>query len=278
MALMYGTDIDLKVRENISGLVARVGGTVNQLIDYRGLRVEDLNLLDGGFGRVATARSADERSHKIRNMARYVRQELQYLISGPAVPRDRKTIIADMHRAGEFPKLAGRYNASLSSNLLEHSPNPVLLLLNFYLITKAGGWQFHAIPHYQYTFDKLRDPTPVSHMIDDFVNGSDLSDQSHNRDYIRSAIENNGWQREFHQKYPVQYPYMHFHVFDQHNTGELMSLMFKEVTVDLLKDATFSDNVVLFKNELNPLFIEKHRALILKSIPELASRINKDLT
>ncbi len=278
MPLLLNTDIGSKVKENIQGLVARAGGMVNQLIDYRGCRVVDINLLDGGFGRVAAFGSATSLIHQCRNLARHARQELQFLRHGPAVPRDRKTIIADMHQAFKFPELEGRYDASVSSNLLEHSPNPVLLLLNFYLITREGGWQFHAIPHYQYTFDKFRAPTEAAHMIDDFVKGADRSDQSHNQDYIQSAIEKHGWQREFHHKYPVEYPYMHFHVFDEHNTRELMSLMFTEVTADLLVQQGFSDNVVLFRNRLNPVFVERYRDSILKNLPVLARRLTKGLS
>ena len=277
MALLLETGIESKVRENIRGLAARAGGTVNQLLDYRGLKVEDINLPDGGFGRVAAIGSSGSPVLKIKNVARYARQELQYLRHGPAVPRDRKTIIADMHQAGDFPKLFGRYDAAVSSNLLEHSPNPVLLLLNFYLITKEGGWQFHAIPHHRYTYDRFREPTPAAHLMEDFLQGRDRTDRSHDRDYIQSAIEKDGWQRKFHEKYPVEYPYLHFHVFDEGNTGQLFSLLFQEVTSDLLVDGTFSDNVVLFRNALNPIFVEKHREAILRRLPELADRINKVL-
>lgn len=278
MPLLLNTEIDLEVKRKIKGLVARTGGKVNQLIDYRGCRVEDINLLDGGFGQVAALTNSGSLSCKLMSLGRYARQELRFLRFGPSVPRDRKTIISDLHQVGELPGLAGRYDASVSSNVLEHSPNPVLLLLNFYLITKEGGWQFHAIPHYKYTYDKFRSPTPVAHLLEDFINNSNRSDQSHNQDYIQSAIEKHGWQRQFHEKYPVQYPYMHFHVFDELNTSELISLMFKEVTVDLLLvDGTYSDNVTLFRNELNKPFVSEHQNLILRYVPALTDRVKKAL-
>lgn len=278
MPLLLNTEINLQVKRNIHGLVVRVGGVVNQLIDYHECRVEDINLLDGGYGKVCTVTNTGDLLSRLKNLGHYARQEFRFLRFGSAVPRDRKTIITDMHRVVEFPNLAGRYDASLSSNLLEHSPNPILLLLNFYSITKDGGWQFHAIPNYKYTYDKFRDPTALAHLEEDFINGRDQTDQSHNRDYMQSAIEKHGWQREYHKKYPVQYPYIHFHVFDQNNTKDLICLMFKEVITDLLVvDGVFADNVVFFKNELNVSFVAKYRELILRHLPQLTDRINKTL-
>jgi hypothetical protein len=38
--------------------------------------------------------------------------------------------------------------------------------------------------------------------------------------------------------------------------------MFHDVTVDIIKNESFSDVVVLFRNDLRPEFEAKHRALI----------------
>jgi len=77
-------------------------------------------------------------------------------------------------------------------HVFEHSPNPILLLLNLYLITRKGGYQFHAIPHYKYTYDSHRNPTDIEHLVSDFENKTDWKDISHNDDYIISAIEKIG--------------------------------------------------------------------------------------
>jgi hypothetical protein len=191
-----------------------------------------------------------------------IRQEILRVVKGPAVPLDRKTVVLDVHEACLNPGLRGRYDSTISSNLIEHSPNPIFLLLNLHFMTRRNGWQFHAIPHYKYTYDAFRQPTPLAHLIEDFENKTDISDTTHHEDYIRSAIELHGWMREFHRKYPVGPPYIHFHVFDEENTGALMELMFQDVVCDVLKTESFSDNVVLFRNELNPDFVERYRPVI----------------
>lgn len=66
-----------------------------------------------------------------------------------------------------------------------------------------------------------------------------------------------GWQRSFHESYPVAYPYIHFHVFDEHNTRELFELMFEDVQVDVLKTEEFSDNVAIARNSLKPGFVSE---------------------
>jgi len=263
MPLLLQTNIDREVEEKIVGSVARAGGTVNQLLSYKNCTVEDINIVDGGFGVINKLSS--RRSNLLSlSYVKKMKQELEYLLRGPCVPRDRKTIILDMHKAYLVSDLAGKYDCVVSSNLLEHSPNPIFLLLNFYFITKEGGYQFHAIPHYKYTYDRFRMPTPVEHLIEDFENFTGEDDTTHVEDYAQSAIEKDGWQREFHKRYPLRYPFIHFHVFDEYNTAQLMQFMFQEVVNDVLKNEQFSDNVVIFKNALNPEFVSKYRPLIEK--------------
>jgi hypothetical protein len=262
MSLLLNSKIEEKVKRHIVGKIARVGGSVNQLLTYKNCVVEDINLVDGGYGIVRSMDGVRSPLQMLKVIQRYLSQERKFLLRGYAVPRDRKTISLDMHNAYEIPSLARRYDAIISSNMIEHSPNPILLLLNFYFVTREGGYQYHAIPHYKYTFDVHRVPTPLEHMIQDFEHKTNRSDTSHNEDYVQSAIEKHGWQRSFHEKYPVAYPYMHFHVFDEHNIKQLFELMFEDVVTDVLKTQEFSDNVVLFRNTLNKDFVGKYRALI----------------
>jgi len=259
MALLLNSDIGSRVRRCLAGRVARAGGAMNQLMPYEQCTVEDINLPDGGFGRVRTAAGARTLWQRLRVAKRYVLQEWKFLRKGYAVSRDRKTILLDMHSAHHDPSLRGRYDCSISSNLIEHSPNPIFLLLNFFFITRKGGYQYHAIPHYKFTYDMYREPTKLEHLVEDFENMMDASDPTHKEDYIQSAIVKHGWQREFHEKYPVAYPYMHFHVFDEHNTRALFEFMFEDVVNDVIKTEEFSDNIVIFRNELNARFLETHK-------------------
>jgi hypothetical protein len=263
MAWLLGTDIESEAKRRIRGFVARAGGTVDQLPTYAGCTVEDINIPDGGFGRI----SGNGGGNGLRPLVRAIRQELLHLLKGARVPLDRKTVILDMHGACLRADLKGRYDCTISSNLIEHSPNPVWLLLNFHFITKEDGYQFHAIPHYRYTYDRFRLPTPVSHLLEDFVRRADESDMSHVEDYVQSAVEKDGWQREFHRNYPLTYPFIHFHVFDEHNVRELFETVFTEVKSDVLKTGKFSDNIVTFRNRLNPSFTERYGDTIRSYFP-----------
>lgn len=225
--LLYGSKLFDKVNAGVRGKVGRIGGSFGQLIRYDNCEVEDVNLQDGGYGRA-----------------------------------NEKSVIIDMHDALRNVSLANKYDSLISSNVIEHSYNPIFLLLNYYFVTKEGGYQFHAIPNHRYTYDVYRQPTTLGHFVDDFEKMVDQSDLTHMDDYIQSAVVKHGWQRAFHTKYPVCYPYMHNHVFDEDNTRALFEFMFQEVTVDLLKTADFSDNVVMFRNSLNPLFVQRYRDLI----------------
>lgn len=262
MPLLLGTDIDYLVEKNIQGYVARAGGTVDQLIDYKRCRVEDINIPDGGFGKVLQTGQRSVSAKSLSILKRHLKQEFKFLVHGPRIPRDRKTIVLDMHDAHTMPELHNRYDAAISSNLIEHSPNPIWLLLNFYFITRKTGHQFHAIPHYAYTYDRYRKPTPLEHFVEDFENRTGYTDTTHVEDYRQSAIEKDGWQRRFHETYPLEYPFIHFHVFDEHNTKALLSYVFQDVAADVYKTERFSDNVVLCSNSLNPEFAEKYKNLL----------------
>ena len=264
MALLLGTDISEKITELIRGKVVRVGGAVNELNIYDRCRisqVDDINLLEAAFG-VLSLRSAKDARKIYKFFKKFVRQEILWFFKRNAIPRDRKTIILDAHYAHTREEMKGRYDCAISSNVIEHSPNPIFLLLNLYFLVRKGGYQYHVLPHYRYTYDVYRKPSSLDHLIEDFERNTDETDTSHNEDYIQSAIEKQGYMREFYKTHPVSHPYIHYHVFDEHNVRELFEMMFVYVTVDVLKDDRYAGAVVLFKNELNSVFVERFRSVI----------------
>lgn len=262
MSLLLNTNIESLVHTHIQENVARIGGTVNQLVDYSHARVTDINVLDGGFGYVKKIRNIRSARNVLGTIRRFCKQEFKHFVHGEKVPLDRRTVILDMHDAHLHLEMRHSFDATISSNVVEHATNPILFLLNCYFITKEGGYQHHAIPHYKYTYDMYREPTPFSHFIEDFENKTGLNDTTHVQDYIDSAIIKHGWQRKFHQKYPVAYPFMHHHVYDEFNTRELAEFMFEGVVNDIVKTEEYSDNVVIFKNTLTRKFLETYTPLI----------------
>lgn len=262
MSLLHNTNIEDIVTNRITGNIARVGGRMNQLITYKKSKVTDINIIDGGYGIVSSKLNKKNILNYLNTTKRQIRQEISWLLHGNCELRDRKTIILDMHFAILDISLQNKFENLISSNVIEHSPNPIWFLLNFHFITNENGYQFHAIPNYRYTFDKFRQPTPVSHMIHDFETMTWFDDGSHNDEYTKSAIVKHGHQRKFHETYPVSYPYIHFHVFDENNTKELIEYMFEDVTVDCINTNKFGDNLVIFRNKLNSKFLERHSSLI----------------
>lgn len=58
----------------------------------------------------------------------------------------------------------------IASHLLEHLPNPIKTLKEFYRILKTGGILYMNIPDKRYTFDKERPVTSLSHLLQDYKN------------------------------------------------------------------------------------------------------------
>jgi len=262
MTLLLNSNIYEEVEKHIRGSIARVGGRVGQLINYKDLKVTDINLPDGGFGAIEEIRKVTSLKSTYKACKHLLRQEVAHLIRGKQVQLDRKTLLLDMHFAFLTSKLEHKFDASISSNMLEHSPNIFFLLLNFYFITKKGGYQLHAIPNYKYTFDLYRKPTSFEHILDDFVQMTWFDDTTHNDDYINSGITQTGYLTDFHKKYPVSYPCMHFHGFDEKNVRKIIEFMFEDVTVDIIRNKRFGDNLVIFKNKLNDTFVNKYQEKI----------------
>lgn len=256
VATLYHSRIQKQVNKKIRGRVARVGGSVNQLLSYENCTVDDFNVFDGGFGRVRTGWSS------VLNIRRVIREELRFMREGWRIPRGRKTTVVDMHYAYKRKEWFGQYDAIVSSNVVEHSPNPIWFLLNVHFIVKQEGFQYHAIPHHKYTYDLYREPTSLEHMVSDFESFTNQKDKTHTEDYAQSAIEKHGWQREFHKKYPLIYPYIHFHVFDETNTRHLFEFIFEGVESDVVRTEEFGDNVVLCQNVLNRAFSDRFSTLI----------------
>lgn len=263
MSLTCGTNIRDIVEREIKGKVARIGGSVNQLVDYSsGIQVTDINILDGGFGSIKGVAAASNLGEIRKIYLRRIKQEVKHIFRGNSVPIDRKTIELDIHNAVNYINLKERFDCSISSNVIEHSPNVIFMLLNFHMITKKNGWMFHALPNYKHTYDRFRRPTTIEHFLNDFESYQSYSDMTHVSDYIESAIVKDGWQRKFHENFPLTYPFIHFHVFDEINVQELFALVFEDVTTDLLLTERFSDNVVVCRNKINDHFISRYSDLI----------------
>jgi hypothetical protein len=261
MPLFCNTDIEAQVNKNITGNIVRIGGKVDQLIKYRGCKVTELNInnsIEAQYGSSVIG--------KVRYGYDLLEQEIRFYRKGWRAVRDRKTIWMDIHNALSLPYVQGRFDATISSNVTEHSYNTILFFLNTWLITRRNGWQFHAIPYCRVSFDRYRIPTALSHFVDDFEKGLDREvaedADMHFADFEQSAKKAN-FQVEDRQR---RIPYLHYHVFDEDNTASLVSFMFEEATTDILQVPNKShDVVVLFRNTLREEFVKKYGSFVSKT-------------
>jgi hypothetical protein len=63
----------------------------------------------------------------------------------------------------------------IAHNVLEHSPNPIGQLIVWNGFVKLGGTVILSLPHYLYCPDARRNVAPLSHLITDYIEGSDGS-------------------------------------------------------------------------------------------------------
>jgi SAM-dependent methyltransferase len=121
------------------------------------------------------------------------------------------------------------YDVVLSSHNLEHFANPVKALTEWKRVLTPGGALVLVLPHYWTTFDHRRLPTDVDHMFDDFSNGIGEDDLTH----LPEILERHNLDRdpggcsadEFRQRSldNLNNRCLHHHVFDEHNSRELLS-------------------------------------------------------
>jgi SAM-dependent methyltransferase len=103
--------------------------------------------------------------------------------AGVVTPVD---IVAD---AAKIPLPDESVDFVISSHVLEHLFDPIGALLEWNRVVKRHGIIFMIVPHKERTFDKDRDRTPLSHLIDDFSSDKKLTgDQDHTHVWITEDI------------------------------------------------------------------------------------------
>jgi SAM-dependent methyltransferase len=127
------------------------------------------------------------------------------------------------------------YDFILSSHNLEHFANPVKALNEWQRLLRPGGALILVLPDYRKTFDHRRMPTPVQHMIDDFVNNMGEDDLSHLPEILEkhdlSRDRAAGTLEEFRARSLDNFKSrcLHQHVFDEVNGRDLLTIVGMEV-------------------------------------------------
>jgi SAM-dependent methyltransferase len=144
-----------------------------------------------------------------------------------------KTIVCDGSNLSGVT--TGSYDFVLSSHNLEHFANPVKALKEWQRVLRPGGSLILALPHYAKTFDHRRNLTPVAHMIADFESNTQEDDLSHLEEILslhdlkkdRAAGTVEDLRRRSLRN--LENRCMHHHVFDEHNSRQLLTAVGMEV-------------------------------------------------
>jgi SAM-dependent methyltransferase len=120
------------------------------------------------------------------------------------------------------------YDAILSSHNLEHLANPIKALKEWQRVLKPRGALVLVLPHYQKTFDHLRKPTSVDHMVGDFEQDLGEDDLTHLPEILEkhdlTMDRAAGSRQQFNKRSLENFSNrcLHHHVFDERNSRELL--------------------------------------------------------
>jgi len=109
----------------------------------------------------------------------------------------------------------GSYDFVLSSHMLEHSANPIRVLLEWRRLLKSGGYLLLVLPEGQSTYDRRRPVTTLAHLMDDFARSTPESDSTHFEEIVALHSEHpdrEGLRRSLEDN--VVHRMAHHHVFD----------------------------------------------------------------
>jgi SAM-dependent methyltransferase len=149
-----------------------------------------------------------------------------------------KTLFCDGSALVDVPN--GAYDVVLSAHNLEHFANPIKALKEWQRVLRPNGALILVLPNYRETFDHLRKPTSVDHMFADFEDGTGEDDLTHLQEILQKhdlkRDAGAGSRQEFEKRSLDNFSNrcLHHHVFDEHNSRELLSRVgFDVLTVDL---------------------------------------------
>lgn len=115
----------------------------------------------------------------------------------------------------------------IANHLLEHLPNPIKVLKEFYRALKSEGILHLTVPDKRYTFDRERPITTLSHLIQDYKEGATLQTSiAHYQEWLTlvELKKKNPVARNLEDLVGKQYR-IHFHVWLPESILELLNYM-----------------------------------------------------
>ncbi|WP_413613318.1 class I SAM-dependent methyltransferase [Bdellovibrio sp. HCB-110] len=138
-------------------------------------------------------------------------------------------------RGDEIPFADETFAFVFSEHMLEHTANPIKVLLEWKRILKRGGTLFLFLPHKERTFDRNRPRTTLQHHIDDYEGNVSSYDQTHLNEWMEMVI-NRGLAPHYAKYTPevmIKNGLIHHHVWITEDMLALVKHMSLEVLFSL---------------------------------------------
>ena len=94
----------------------------------------------------------------------------------------------DLDRSGLVGVSDHAFDAVVACHLIEHLANPVEALREFDRVLRPGGRLVLIVPDRTRTFDSVREPTPLAHVLDDFDRHVNEVDAEHIREFCHAIF------------------------------------------------------------------------------------------
>ena len=82
----------------------------------------------------------------------------------------------------------------VSSNVVEHHPNPIYFLLEQFRVIKKGGILYAAIPNKERTYDRGRLTTPINHLEKKFIDFDFSDDYIFALDIVKNTLSHKDYE------------------------------------------------------------------------------------
>lgn len=136
----------------------------------------------------------------------------------------------------------GSVDFIIANHFLEHCENPIGAMLHHLRKLKPGGVLYYAIPLREYTFDRSRELTSLTHLMDDHADGGAASRAGHFEEWVSHVEgERNGFEAQQRAKRLMDASYsIHFHVWNRDTFLELIEAVRRMADVPFRVDYALS--------------------------------------
>ena len=216
MSLTPRTDLAKTILRRLQSLASRLRKSSGTAATLKHHRQPFQSYLEGTgieIGALHNPMPVDRRRATVRYVDRLPLEEQrrQYpeLADHPLVAPD---IIADADRL--TPLADESQDFVIANHLLEHLPDAIGAMKEWYRVLRPGGILFLALPDKRVTFDKHRPRTTLAHLVADHRDRGEGSRSSHYEEYARLVhnMEGDDAVREAARLMETSYS-IHFHVW-----------------------------------------------------------------